>query len=105
MSLTHAALREALPEYDERRTILAQCPLAAADGFHVLCEVALEMLFGQCRDPMPGVNARIQCWESMLGVSQCRVYPMPGVNAGSQCRVSNAGSQCRDPMPGVNAGS
>ena len=35
-----------LPEYDERRGILARDPLAAADGFRVICEVVLETLFG-----------------------------------------------------------
>ena len=46
VSLSPAALAEALPEYDQRRAILARSPLAAADGFHVLCEVMLEVLFG-----------------------------------------------------------
>ena len=36
-------LRERLPSCDKRREILARCPLAVVDGFHVLCEVALEI--------------------------------------------------------------
>jgi hypothetical protein len=46
MSIGIDELRESLPTYDERRQILARDPLAAADGFRVICQVILEALFG-----------------------------------------------------------
>ena len=46
LSLSVDQVKEMLPEYDERRAILARDPLAAADGFRVICEVILDKLFG-----------------------------------------------------------
>ena len=40
------SLRECLPAYDERRAILARDPLASVDGFRVLAELTIEILFG-----------------------------------------------------------
>ncbi len=72
LRLSVEELRAQLPSYDERRTILARDPLAAADGFRVLCEVAMESLFGVhvCpRCPDCNVNGSIHPCQDSYGSS------------------------------------
>ena len=44
MSLSIDEVKTLLPEYDDRRGIVARDPLAAPDEFHAACEVILETL-------------------------------------------------------------
>ena len=51
-------LIDLLPTYEERQKLLARDPLACADGFRVLCRLALKHLFGMRVCPKcPDCNA------------------------------------------------
>ena len=46
LALDANALNDLIPDYEERRKLMARDPLAASDGFRTMCSLVLEHLFG-----------------------------------------------------------